>query len=47
MGDAPTGRRWHYTTGDLAWNAFNGIEGTLMSYVLISRLSVSTYWLRF
>ena len=33
----------HYTTADLAWNAFNGIEGTLMSYVLPPKVAAELY----
>ncbi len=33
----------HYTQADLAWNAFNGIEGTLMGYVLPPRVAAELY----
>lgn len=33
----------HYTTADLAWNAFNGIEGTLMDIVLPPKLAAELY----
>ena len=33
----------HYTTADLAWNAFNGIEGTLTSYVLPPKVAAELY----
>ena len=39
----PPGGGGHYTTADLAWNAFNGIEGTLMSYVLPPKVAAELY----
>lgn len=39
----PPGGGGHYTTADLAWNAFNGIEGTLMSYVLPPTVAAELY----
>jgi hypothetical protein len=39
----PPGGGGHYTTADLAWNAFNGIEGTLMSYVLPPKVTAELY----
>lgn len=39
----PPGGGGHYTTAYLAWNAFNGIEGTLTSYVLPPRVAAELY----
>ncbi len=39
----PPGGGGHYTTADFAWNAFNGIEGTLMSYVLPPKVAAELY----
>jgi hypothetical protein len=39
----PPGGGGHYTRADLAWNAFNGIEGTLMSYVLPPTVAAELY----
>jgi hypothetical protein len=39
----PPGGGGHYTTADLAWNAFNGIEGTLMDIVLPPKLAAELY----
>lgn len=39
----PPGGGGHYTRADLAWNAFNGIEGTLMSYVLPPKVAAELY----
>jgi hypothetical protein len=39
----PPGGGGHYTTADLAWNAFNGIEGTLMDIVLPPKVAAELY----
>jgi hypothetical protein len=39
----PPGGGGHYTRADLAWNAFNGIEGTLMGYVLPPKVAAELY----
>jgi hypothetical protein len=39
----PPGGGGHYTTADLAWNAFGGIEGTLTSYVLPPKVAAELY----
>ncbi len=39
----PPGGGGRYTTAYLAWNAFNGIEGTLTSYVLPPKVAAELY----
>jgi hypothetical protein len=39
----PPGGGGHYTTAYLAWNAFNGIEGTLTSYMLPPKVAAELY----